>query len=193
MATASTLTDVANLALSILGDKRIRNIDDDGGLSDLVRPMLYESIRQTQLEISWQELRVSYTPTGTGNTHSQETAYYEYNLPNNFLDMVDVNGGADWFLEDSKLYAKASEAKVTYKKYSEEVTEWSGYLVEMVYKRTAMNCAMAVTQNAGIAQQASQLYELAKVNNLMKSQNRARNVAYRQQDYIWSRTRRARY
>ncbi len=193
MSKASTLTDIANLALSTLGEKNITNIDSDGKTENLIRPLLYESIRQTQQEILWQELRVTYTANESALKPSGDYTPYEYNLPTNFLDMVDIAGGADWELENGKLLTPNPKPTITYKRYSEEVTEWSGYLVEMVYKRLCANSAMAITQNVQLQQQMAQMYELAKVNNLSKTSNRRRKIYERTQDYAWQRARRVRY
>lgn len=191
MAKASTLTDIVNLALASLGEKQITNIDADGNTENLMRPLLFEAIRQTQLEIDWQELMVSMSPSQSNDTYERLAGYAIFNLPSNFLDMQHIKTNAHWFLEMGKLITADPAPYITYKKYSEEPSEWTGYLVEMVYKRLAFNSAMAVTQNEGIQSQAGQLYQLAKNDNMMRSANRQRNIATGESSYSW-RCRRGR-
>jgi hypothetical protein len=191
MAKASTLTDIVNLALASLGEKQITNIDADGNTENLMRPLLFEAIRQTQLEIDWQELMVSMSPSQSNDTYERLAGYAIFNLPSNFLDMQHIKTNAHWFLESGKLITADPAPYITYKKYSEEPSEWTGYLVEMVYKRLAFNSAMAVTQNEGIQSQAGQLYQLAKNDNMMRSANRQRNIATGESSYSW-RCRRGR-
>tara|TARA_R110002012_G_scaffold258505_2_gene438975 strand:+ start:1829 stop:2407 length:579 start_codon:yes stop_codon:yes gene_type:complete len=191
MAKASTLTDIVNLALASLGEKQITNIDADGNTENLMRPLLFEAVRQTQLEIDWQELMVSMSPSQSNDTYERLAGYAIFNLPSNFLDMQHIKTNAHWFLEMGKLITADPAPYITYKKYSEEPSEWTGYLFEMVYKRLAFNSAMAVTQNEGIQSQAGQLYQLAKNDNMMRSANRQRNIATGESGYSW-RCRRGR-
>jgi len=190
MALASTLTDVANLALSSIGEQTITNIDTDNRIENIVRLHLSESIRQVQQEILWGELRVSFEPIALPDNYLDSASMYQFNMPNNFLDMVSINSGAEWFLESGKLVTTDPTPVVTYKRYSEEPTEWSGYLVEMVYRRLAMNIAPHLTQNAGLVQNAVQQYEMCRVSNLTKSSNRRRSWKEKERVYPNLKSRR---
>lgn len=189
MASAQTLTDIANLALLSLGEKAITNIDSDGKTENLIRPLLHESVRQTQLEIFWQELIVGVSPTRSTAEYTANTSLAIYNLPKNFLDVVSLQSGSRWFLEGGKLITEDQDPYLTYKKYSSEPSEWSAYLVELVYKRLASNIAMAVTQNANMLQQAVQLYQMAKNDNLMRSANRQRDYSETSKRFNWIKRR----
>lgn len=194
MGVAQTLTDIANLALASLGERQITNIDADGKTENLIRIQLYESIRQTQLEIFWEELIISVKPSKSPDEYEPANGYAIYNLPNNFLDAVGLaNSYARWFLEGGKLITTDADPLLSYKRYSEDPSEWSGYLVELVYKRLAMNIAMAVTQNANILSQATQLYNMAKGDNLMRSANRQRDYSEKPERFDWMRTRSRRH
>ena len=193
MSKAQTLTDIVNLSLSSLGQNQITNIDADGKTENQLRPLLFEAIRQTQLEIMWQELVVSFSPSKSPDQYAPNEAYSVYNLPTNFLDVLSLKSGAYWFLEGGKLITTDQDPFLTYKKYSEEPSEWTGYLVEMVYKRLAFNASMAVTQNAQIQQQSAQLYELSKSDNLMRSANRQRDYATSPSTFGWMTSRSRRY
>ena len=194
MASAQTLTDIVNLALASLGEKQITNIDSDGKTENLMRPLMYEAVRQTQLEIFWQELIIGFSPTQSSETYGGQesgdttyigSTYLVYNLPKNFLDVVRLRSGAYWFLEGNKLITTDPDPYLTYKRYSEEPSEWSAYLVELVYKRLAMNASMPVTQNANIQQQSVQLYNMAKNENLLRSANRQRQYCATPSKFSW--------
>jgi len=192
MAKASTLTDIVNLSLSSLGENQITNIDSDGKTENQIRPLLFEAIRQTQLEIDWQELMVSMSPSKSNDTYERLAGYSIYNLPTNFLDMQFIKSQSAWFLEAGKLITSDPDPYITYKKYSEEPSEWSGYLVEMIYKRLAFNASMAVTQNENIQRQSAELYTMCKNDNMMRSANRQRSGWDREKGFTWLGRRRRR-
>lgn len=179
MPLASTLTDVANLSLASIGEVLIENIDDDTEVSRSINRVLYESIRQTQLEIFWEDLIEVFEPTKLTAPYPGSDVLNQYNMPSNFLDIVNLQSGADWFLSGGKLITEDPEPVVTYKRYSEEPSEWSGYLMELIYRKVAANVAMPITQNPQITQMAADLYEKAMLKNLTRSSNRSRKASFR--------------
>lgn len=191
MSLASTLTDVANLALASIGERVIQNIDDETSIARDIRRVLFESVRQTQLEIFWEELTEIIKPSQVTDRYPGDEEFFQYRLPNNFLDVVGLESNFAWFLSGGKLITKDPEPLLTYKRYSVEVSEWSGYLVELIYRRVAANVAMPLTQNLQLAQKAEQIYDTVKLNNLTRSSNRSRSGRFRQQFFGNNRSRRA--
>lgn len=183
MALASTLTDIANLALGSIGEVNIQNIDENSTISRNVLGQLHESIRQVQIEIFWEELVVSFSPTALTEPYPTNPALFQYNLPTNFLEIVSISSNADWFLSGGKLVTRAVNPLVTYKRYSEEPTEWSAYLVELIYRKLAANIAMPVTQNTQITQMATQVYEASRLQNVARSSNRSRSRRRRESTF----------
>lgn len=181
----STLTDVANLALASIGEQVIENIDDQTEVARAVNRTLYESIRQTQLEIFWEELIEITEPSQVTDPYPGAAALFQYRLPNNFLDVVALQSNANfhtspqWFLSGGKLITEDPAPLLTYKRYSEEPSEWSGYLLEMIYRRVAMNIAMNITQNGQITAKAQQDYQESAIRNLTRSSNRSRKNSFR--------------
>ena len=190
MALAATLTDVANLALASIGEQVIQNIEDDSAIARDVRRVLFESIRQTQLEILWEELTEIIEPSRVTDPYPGDESFYQYRLPNTFLDVVHLKSSNDWFLSGGKLITQDPKPLLTYKRYSQEVSEWSGYLVELVYRRVAANVAMPLTQNAQIAQMAQQAYQESMQQNLTRSSNRSRKGRFRDNFFGNMRSRR---
>lgn len=191
MSLAATLTDVANLALSSIGERVIQNIEDDSSIANDIRRVLFESIRQTQLEILWEELTDIISPSRVTEPYPGDETFFQYRLPNTFLDVVHLKSNYDWFLSGGKLITKDPEPLLTYKRYSEEVSEWSGYLLELIYRRVAANVAMPLTQNTQIAQMAQQAYDKVRLSNLTRSSNRSRKGRFRDNFFGNNRSRRA--
>lgn len=183
MPLASTLTDVANLSLASIGEVLIENIDDQTEVARSINRVLYESIRQTQLEIFWEDLIEVFEPTKLTEPYPGTDMLNQYNMPTNFLDIVGLASGAHWFLSGGKLITEDPAPCVTYKRYSEEPSEWSGYLMELVYRKVAANVAMHLTQNPQITQMAAGLYEEAMMKNLTRSSNRSRKNSFRDQGF----------
>ena len=84
MSLASTLTDVANLALASIGERVIENIEDDSSIARDIRRVLFESVRQTQLEIFWEELTEIIKPSQVTDRYPGDEEFLQYRLPNNF-------------------------------------------------------------------------------------------------------------
>ena len=190
MALAATLTDIANLALRSIGEDIIENIDDQSAIARDINAVLYESIRQTQLEIFWEELIEVIEPSRVTEMYPGSETLYQYRLPNTFLDVISLKSSADWFLSGQKLITSDPTPVLTYKRYSQEVSEWSGYLVELIYRRIAANVAMPLTQNTQIAGMAQQAYAGAMQQNLTRSSNRSRKNRFREQGFGNIRSRR---
>lgn len=184
-----TLTDVANLALASIGEVLIQNIDDNTEVPRAINRVLYESVRQTQLEIFWEDLIEVFEPTRLTDPYPGATGLFQYNMPTTFLDIVNLESGADWMLRGGKLITDDPAPVVTYKRYSEEPSEWSGYLVELVYRRVAANVAMSLTQNPQILQMAAQAYQETMMKNLTRSTNRSRKNSFRSQGFGNARSR----
>jgi len=183
MSRAETLTDVANLALASVGEKLIANIDSDGRIEGIVNNVLCETIRQVQSEIQWGELRTIVEPSQLPDMYPPAPSFFQYQLPTNFIDVVELSSGADWFVENGMLITTDSAPMLIYKRYSEEVTEWSAYMVEMIYRKLAVNMAMHLTQNAQVLQVAQSLYKESELKNLTKSSNRRRRFSQRARGY----------
>ncbi len=190
MALAETLTDIANLALASVGEEVIQNIDDESAIARDIRRVLYESIRQTQLEILWEELTEIIEPSQVTGMYPGDDSFYQYRLPNNFLDVISLKSNYDWFLSGGKLITQDADPLLTYKRYSEEVSEWSGYLVELIYRRIAANVAMPLTQNGQVASMAQEAYRQAQLTNLTRSSNRSRKGRFRDNFFGNLRSRR---
>lgn len=170
----STLTDIANLALTSIGEDTITSIDAETARARKVRVVLYQNIREVQRLIDWPELRVRKTLTQHASMLTD--TIYKYLLPTNFLEVISTDDDINWFLQDSYFCTGSSTAEITYKKYSQEPSEWSADLVEMVYRKVAVSIAPLLTENAQWMQTASAIYDRVEQRCITQTQNRKRNI-----------------
>jgi len=174
MSLATTFTDVANLALKSLGAVSIQSLDANDTHSQRVNGVIDEVVRQVQSEISWPELLnvqlLVKLPDNFGDTDS----IFRYQLPEDFLSVVEIDSGADWEIFDGVLITVAGEVKLIYKSYNPDVTKWSAEMTEMVYKKLASEVAMPTTQDLNTAQMSTQRFEVCRDRLLPQMKNRCR-------------------
>jgi hypothetical protein len=174
MSLPKTLTDIANLALLSIGEESTNNVESDEARSRTVRTVLYQCIREVQRLIDWPELRVRKTLAQ--NSEMLDDTHYKYHLPENYLEVISTDSEISWFLQEGFFCTDALEAKITYKKYSEEVSEWSGDLVEMVYRKLAAAIAPTLVENPQWLQMAERQYQQCEQRCLSQTQNRKRKI-----------------
>lgn len=174
MSLATTFTDVANLALKSLGAVSIQSIDANDTHSQRVNDVIDEVVRQVQSEISWPELLnvelLVKLPDNFGDTDS----IFRYQLPEDFLSVVEIDSNFDWEIFDGVLITSATEVKLIYKSYNPDVTKWSAELTEMIYKKLASEIAMPATQDLNTAQISTQRFEVCRDRLLPQMKNRCR-------------------
>jgi hypothetical protein len=198
MALAKTLTDIANLALSSLGENIIQNIEDENDPARILRANISEIIRQVQSIIHWPELMVTITPSATSEMYN--ASLYQYNLPTNFLEIVEVRSGSstgdhieDWFIEKGKLVTSVSSISIKYKRFSEDVSIFSGRLTETIYRKLAKETCLSLTDNLNLLQAATMNYETCKNESINKIQSRSINYNRRRSYFTYNQRRNTGY
>ena len=213
MGLATTRTEVVNLALASLGQKPIQNIDDDSHPARLIKPLLSETVRQIIQLIDWPDLRVTVAlqedqsePIEAEN-QDPNLITFKYILPTNFLEVIRVSTVAEesisisfptgrfrnrnrWTREGGFLFSQIPELTLTYKRYSEEPTDWEGHMMELVYRLLAANVAMSLTQSPEIASYNMGLYEQHKMQVLADAQGAAQDLLKREEIFDLRRVRR---
>ena len=192
MALAKTLTDVANLALLAIGEDVIQNIDSDGSNEVILRRAISEVTRQVQLMIHWPELLVVSAPSRTPDMFDDQR--YKFNLSTQFLEVIKVYNSSDVEVEDweiigNKLITSEDAITLHYKKYSENVAEWSGRLIEVVYRKLALETAIKITTNPSLIGLLQQQYEIAKKEMTAKTQTRNRNYKKKREFFGYNQIR----
>lgn len=174
MSLATTFTDVANLALKSLGAVPIQSIDATDTHSQRINGVIDEVVRQVQSEISWPELLDIQLLVMLPDNFGDSNTIFRYQLPEDFLSVVEIDSGFDWEIFDGVLVTSATEVKLIYKAYNQDVTKWSAEMLEMVYKKLASEIAMPATQDLNTAQMATQRFEVCRDRLLPQMKNRCR-------------------
>jgi len=174
MSLATTFTDVANLALKSLGAVSIQSIDANDSHSQRINGVIDEVVRQVQSEISWPELLNVQLLVKLPDNFNNSDSIYRYQLPEDFLSVVEIDSNHHWSIFDGVLLTTAEEVNLIYKAYNPDVTEWSAEMTEMVYKKLASEIAMPTTQDLNLSQLAIQRFEMCRDRLLPQMKNRCR-------------------
>jgi len=174
MSLATTFTDVANLALKSLGAQSIQSIDANDTHSQRINGVIDEVVRQVQSEISWPELLNVQLLVKLPDNFGDSEAILRYQLPEDFLSVVEIDSKADWEIFDGVLVTISTEVKLIYKSYNPDVTKWSAEMTEMVYKKLAAEIAMPTTQDLNLTQLSTQKFEICRDRLLPQMKNRCR-------------------
>jgi hypothetical protein len=161
----STLTDLANRVVSLLGENQtfsdITTDTTDNGV--LILRVLYDTIRDTQSAFPWPEL-ATFTNTLTQDTSfdNSDGAYpfsYRYSLPDDYLRPINEEL-YNYRIIGPYVYADVtSDLNFHYIKYDETVTNWSAALYRAVIYRTAMSVCLTITQSEQIYERLLAEYE----------------------------------
>lgn len=174
MSLATTFTDVANLALKSLGSPPIQSIDAYDSHSQRINGVIDEVVRQVQSEISWPELLNVQLLVKLPDNFNNSDSIYRYQLPEDFLSVVEIDSNRHWSIFDGVLLTTAEEVNLIYKAYNPDVTKWSAEMTEMVYKKLASEIAMPTTQDLNLSQLSTQRFEICRDRLLPQMKNRCR-------------------
>lgn len=174
---ATTLVDVFNKALGLLGEPPVTTIDPPDTKAGIKLAVhLYDSIDEAQSCFYWHELITSelIAADATDNHDGRK----RYPLPDDCLRPLGVRlegGGGlpesaytrlvareseyDYDIEGNFLLTGAESVSVVYIRRSDDPTEWTPELLRCIVHLAAANSAQAITQDAGIAQNVLQKYE----------------------------------
>ena len=148
----ATATDIANQALSLLGEKRIESFNDNVPNAIAIR-LHYDRVRDSLLRSHhWNfatdraELtQISDTPAFGWD--------YQYELPNDYIDIATLNGieseqcRARFKIEGEKLLTDASSAKITYTKQVTDTTLFDPLFYDVLVLRLAGAIALEVSHS----------------------------------------------
>lgn len=160
----STLTDLANRIVSLLGEKQtfsdITTDTTDNGT--LILRVLYDVIRDTQTAFPWPELATMTTLSTPDATFTDNTGYpyaYRFALPDDYLRPINEDL-YDYRIIGAYVYTNvSSNLTFWYGKYDETVTNWSGSLYRAVIYRAALQVCLTITQSERIYERLLAEYE----------------------------------
>ena len=180
-----TLTEIANMALNVIGHHRINNIDtDQQDFAKTVRDVIYVIIREEQSNYNWPELKKEVTLEQSA-TQPDDGTYVAYNIPTDVIKMNRLTTNAPYIhfgnaIRVSTSIMTPSVAPVMeYQSHSLNVDGWSTWLSECIYTKLALQLAMPLAQEPGVAQLAEARYDKAVAKRAKAFQSSASPVRRR--------------
>lgn len=161
----STLEEVANLALGMIGEAKKDYIEDldtvDTVIGDAVLQHIYVVIRDVQSEFRWEELitrELLTTPEDITDNQAYDWAY-RYALPDNYL-MPLWYDETDHVIEGGYVYCDTpDDYRFHYVGYSIDPLVWSPQLLVTIKHRLAMALTVPLGDDAGTYTQLLTEYE----------------------------------
>jgi len=175
-----TETDVANMALSRLGEKRISAISENSPSAISCRTH-YEAVRDSLLRAHPWNFAAARASLSATDTPAFKWAY-AYTLPADFLRLSTFNGieaamaTADYRIEGGELLTDEETAKITYVRQVTDPTQFDSLFVEVIVFRLASAIAMDVTSEPSKRDEMEQLaaFRLSSASFVDANENRAR-------------------
>lgn len=156
---ATSEVSIANLALSILGEESIISLTEDVARARTMN-LWYEHIRDVVLsDHVWNS--VSARRQLSEDSTSPDFGFdHQYQLPSNFLRLVQFNDGKTAFrIEGKKLLTDASTARIRYIKKETDPNQFEPLLVAAIAARLAAETAEEITGDPEREAKAWQRYK----------------------------------
>lgn len=167
---AQTLTEVANLALSVIGHTRINNLEtDQQDYARTIRDSMETVLREEQADYPWAELRREVALQQASDQPDDES-YVAYNIPADVLAIYGIYDDTPYTRVGDQIriltydYSVDAVPVLVYQGASTNPDEWSTWLLACIYTALASRLAMPLTQEAAIANMAENRYSKAKFN-----------------------------
>lgn len=151
----ATLTEVANLALSKLGERQkdfLSNAvfdDNTGTIAEACQQHMYISIRQAQTDYRWDVLFVSVViATPEDLTEDPSTPWsFRYPLPDDFV-APQYDDTYDYEIQANYIYCDIhQDLTFKYRRYSIDPSEWPQTLMDVVIGKLAIAICLPITEN----------------------------------------------
>ncbi len=165
---AQTLTDIANLALALIGETRIDSLDDDGAVALDCATVIHSAVREVQADFPWPELRKAAVLELDGQ--DEVTGLWGFYLPDDFLRMArspgefgpvtdELGAEVDYERIGPTLYCAAESARLHYIAADCDPAGWSPWLCKAIYTMLAINLAPLRNKSKTLTEQLIQIYE----------------------------------
>ena len=156
---ALTKTNICNQALGRIGSPHVMDIDDAESKSARVCKETWElAVREVSRASDWNCMKERVSLGRLTEAPAFEWSY-QFQLPANFISLVELNGvavtgmlGDDWEIEADKLLTDAEEAKVRFIGYNERTHEWDALFVNALVVLLASKIALPIRQDDALAQ-----------------------------------------
>lgn len=184
-----TTTDVANLAMALLGQPPLASIDSTTEAAKLARRVLPLVLREVEAEFRWAELVRVWAPSAPLDDLSEDD-WYRFTLPTSCLRVLEVLDDWPYRVEGQILITPASAPEVRYITYSEDPSAWSATLVRAVQYALAIECAPTLTEGqkmkaALVAEYEQRIRPRARLTN----SRHATGTTFRPRRHRWAAAR----
>lgn len=164
-------TNIANLALAVIGESPISNIDSTTDPAAInAKAVIDQAILEVQADYPWQELKTVVKLSADDDFEQAGEPYaYRFTLPDDFVrpckdvnDQVvtDTSGNAvRHYFMGGTLYAAGTPVHLNYIRESDNPAEWWPWLTSAVYHRLAILLAPARNKSATLVDRLIQIFE----------------------------------
>ena len=161
MALGATPIEIANMALSLLGEGAILSLDDPSASARDIR-LKFPSVRDSLLRMhpwNFAQARVKLAQLAERPAFGFDFAYQ---LPNDFLAVSALNGFPEWVcrtdfaIEGNQLLTNGPEANLRYTRRVEDSSLWDALFLECMAVKLAADCAMRITGNMSMVESLTQ-------------------------------------
>lgn len=186
-------TDICNLALGLIGAETISSLTE-GSTESLACLVAWDSGRDAVLaamDWSFARKRMELSQSSTTPDFGWD---YQYPLPSDFLEPIEVNGTTDpnWLIEAGNILINDDELNLVYTARIEDTAKYPAMFVDAFAARLAADISPRVTRDFGLQQKMMQLFDFKIKEAQAKDANRQNDFLREDQDpdnYTWVSSR----
>ncbi|MFA5525972.1 MAG: hypothetical protein WC992_04015 [Acholeplasmataceae bacterium] len=186
----ATATDIANLALDLLGEAPIADLDGTGSVPGVLERNRESVWREAQASFPWPAL----LRQDEVEAEDSLDGYSRYAVPDDCLRVLGVEGPygpLEYRLENGFILCPAAQGvRVHYLAYCEDPDAWGVQLTRAIVIQWAIRVCFALTQNPNIKQALLQEYQaIVRPETRRLASYGGQSVGQRKQQGRWYRAR----
>jgi len=186
---ASTLTEVSNLALTLLGEPAISSIDSTTEPAPTLRRVFPGVLRTHEAAYRWPELITEWAPTEPEEELSSDD-WYMYALPADCLRILEEIDGYTYRIEGEYLITPSNAPTFRYLAYSEAVGDWGPQLLDVIAYALAIQVAPKLEQGVKTAEALRAVFDARILPQARRvSAMHGTGITYRARRHRWSQRR----
>ena len=206
----SSLTDIANLALSLMGQAPIKSIDNPNTQdAKTMRQWLPVIIKEVQIDIHWPENYTDLVPLTVAKEDFVVPGQFKYILPTDFLQLYEITADPNiatsptvdartwanpwWSIQAGFLICLVENTQIMYGRFNQTVADWSTQQREVIYTTLAAKLALEITNSEKIQDKLEVKLRMVKNRAQTSVQNKSRSFRTRPQNFNMATSRQASY
>lgn len=206
----SSLTDIANLALSLIGQSPINSIDNQNTQdAKIMRQWLPVIIKEVQMDIHWPENYTDLVPLTVAEEDFVVDGQFKYILPTDFLQLYEITADPNiatsptvdartwnnpwWSIQAGFLICRVENTQIMYGRFNQTVADWSVQQRKVIYTTLATELAFEITNDEKIQARMDKKLILVKNRAQTSVQNKSRSFRSRPRNFDMANARQASY